>query len=145
MVKLNLISETLLKRTTSRCPVCRVACPAEVWRVNEGKQKAAKVFLKKFCAEHGESAVCISSDARFYWLAQGDPENANGDGGGGCCGGKACCADERGMDGTLGRNAHIEKLATDEHGLNTDLEKHRLQTIRETRQRPMDHGGNPCS
>src|SRR5438067_12165171 len=121
MVKLNLISETLLKRTTSRCPVCRAACPAEVWRVSEGKQKSAKVFLKKFCAEHGESAVCISSDARFYWLAQGDPENANSNGsGGGCCGGKACSAGEGGIDGTLGRNAHVEKLATDEHGLNTD-------------------------
>src|SRR5215210_3662398 len=98
MVKIDLISETLLKRTTSRCPVCREKCPAEVWRVSEGKQ--AKVFLKKTCAEHGQSTVCISSDARFYWLAQGDPQNA-----GGCCGGKACSAGEGGIDGTLGRNA----------------------------------------
>ncbi len=38
---------------------------------------------------------CISSDARFYWLAQGDPRN------GGC----ACSSGDGGYEGTLGRNA----------------------------------------
>src|SRR5690348_7486363 len=93
---LQLTSEALLKRTTSRCPVCREPAPAEVIRVTTGKE--AKVFLKKTCAEHGESTVCIASDARFYWLAQGDPQNA-------CCGGTACCASDEGRPGTLGRNA----------------------------------------
>jgi len=64
--------------------------------VTRGKE--AKVYLKKACAQHGESAVCIASDARFYWLAQGDPQNA-------CCGGAACCASDEGQPGTLGRNA----------------------------------------
>ena len=103
---LQLTSETLLKRTTSRCPVCREPAPAEVIRVTKGKE--AKVYLKKTCAEHGESAVCIASDARFYWLAQGDPQNA-------CCGGTACCASDEGQPGTLGRNAAggtFEKLST---------------------------------
>jgi uncharacterized radical SAM superfamily Fe-S cluster-containing enzyme len=93
---LELASETLLKRTTSRCPVCREPAPGEVIRVTQGKD--AKVFLRKTCAEHGTSAVCIASDARFYWLAQGDPQNA-------CCGGTACCASDTGQPGTLGRNA----------------------------------------
>jgi uncharacterized radical SAM superfamily Fe-S cluster-containing enzyme len=93
---LQLTSETLLKRTTSRCPVCREPAPAEVIRVTKGKE--AKVYLKKTCAQHGESSVCIASDARFYWMAQGDPQNA-------CCGGAACCASDEGQPGTLGRNA----------------------------------------
>src|SRR5438067_10596711 len=102
-MKITLLNETLLKRTTSRCPVCRAQCPAEVWRVSEGKQ--TRVFLKKLCAEHGASAVCISSDARFYWLAQGDPQNA-------CCGGKACSAGDGGIDGTLGQNVELGKHRT---------------------------------
>src|SRR6058998_2349448 len=72
-------SGQLLKRTMRRCPACHVACPAEVWLVDG---PAAKVFLKRTCPEHGEASVCIASDARFYWLAKGSPENA-----GGCCGG----------------------------------------------------------
>jgi uncharacterized radical SAM superfamily Fe-S cluster-containing enzyme len=83
--------------------------PAEVIRVAQGKE--AKVYLRKTCAEHGTSAVCIASDARFYWLAQGDPQNA-------CCGGAACSASSEGRPGTLGRNASgrgdgpFETLAT---------------------------------
>src|SRR5213593_85485 len=113
-VKTQLISlrpaDRLLKRTASRCPVCHVACPAEVWRV-EGQH--AQVFLKRTCPEHGEASVCIASDARFYWLAKGNPENASG-----CCGGYACCASDGSAAGTLGRNvsgrgnAPFEKLST---------------------------------
>ena len=69
------LKDELLKRTTSRCPVCHVPCPAEVWRTGG---IPAKVFLKRACPEHGEASVCISSDARFYWLAKGKAEN-------GCC------------------------------------------------------------
>src|SRR5438045_3211882 len=61
-------TEQLRKSTASRCPVCRKACPADVWRV-EGRP--AKVFLRRRCPEHGEASVCIASDARFYWLATG--------------------------------------------------------------------------
>ncbi|MGH7936183.1 MAG: radical SAM protein, partial [Chthoniobacterales bacterium] len=99
-MKLACLSEDLLKHTTSRCPVCRAPCPATVWRVTSGKQ--ARVILKKICAEHGESALCISSDARFYWLARGDPQNA-------CCAGEACPASAEGASGTLGRNAVAAK------------------------------------
>ena len=90
-------AEELLKRTTSRCPVCHASCPAEVWRVGG---RPAKVFLRRTCPAHGEASVCIASDARFYWLAQGNPVNA-----GGCCGGSACCAADHSVAGTLGRNA----------------------------------------
>lgn len=96
-----------LKRTTSRCPVCQLPAPAEVWRT-EGSP--AKVYLSRTCEEHGESTACISSDARFYWLAKGDPANA---GGSGC----ACASDPEGHPGTLGRNADpqdpsVEVLST---------------------------------
>ena len=108
MKPFTLIAEELLKRTTSRCPVCRAACPGEVWR---GGGTPAKVFLKRTCIEHGEFSVCIASDARFYWLAKGNPENA-------CCAPQSairnpqseilnttCCSATGDTAGTLGRNA----------------------------------------
>jgi uncharacterized radical SAM superfamily Fe-S cluster-containing enzyme len=101
----------LLKRTTSRCPQCHAPCPAEVWR-SEGAP--AQIFLRRSCAVHGETETCISSDARFYWLAQGRPENAEADD---CCG-NACRASDGAVRGTLGRNAAgkgdapFEKLST---------------------------------
>jgi len=103
-------SETLLKRTRTRCPICRDECPGEVWKVGEAKKQ--RVFLRRRCATHGESETCIASDARFYWLAQGDPQNA-------CCGGDACPAGDGAVRGTLGRNAapaeaagKVEELST---------------------------------
>ncbi|MEP6669496.1 MAG: radical SAM protein [Chthoniobacter sp.] len=90
------LSETLLKRTQSRCPICHADCPAEVWKVGDAKQQ--RVMLRRRCVEHGEAEACIASDARFYWLAQGEPENA-------CCGGNACAASDGAVRGTLGRNA----------------------------------------
>ncbi len=114
------LKDKLLKRTTSRCPVCHVACPAEVWRKGG---ITPSVFLKRICPEHGEANVCIASDARFYWLAQGKLENrdrkgneveAHGNGAD-----LACPACEGGPAGTLGRNANPgealgiqEKLST---------------------------------
>ena len=79
-----LLTDQLLKRTTSRCPVCHASCPAEVWRTGS---IPAKVMLKRTCPEHGEASVCIASDARFYWLAKGKPENA-------CCSRPTACATE---------------------------------------------------
>lgn len=90
------IAQILLKRTTSRCPVCHASVPAEVWKVSEGN--GARVFLRRNCPEHGKAEACIASDARFYWLAQGDPKNQ-------CCGGNACSASDGEVRGTLGRNA----------------------------------------
>ena len=94
-------TEELLKTTTSRCPVCRKACPAEVWRVGD---RTAQVFLRRRCPEHGEISVCVASDARFYWVSRGNPANAQG----GCCGGggNACCAADGSLAGPLGENAH---------------------------------------
>ena len=104
------LTDEIIKRTTSRCPVCHAPCPAEVWRTG-GIQ--SKIFLKRTCAEHGEVSVCIASDARFYWLAKGKAENA-------CCfKAGACCSADASNSGTLGRNANpgdalgvMEKLAT---------------------------------
>ena len=102
------LTNKLLKRTTSRCEVCHAACPAEVWRTGGFPQK---ILLKRTCPEHGESSTCISSDARFYWLAKGKVANA--------CGPDACCSADGSNPGTLGRNADpgdalgvMEKLAT---------------------------------
>lgn len=99
-------AETVLKRTRGRCPVCLDECPGVVFRRDEA------VFLRRECPAHGEIETRIATDARFYWLAQGDPENS-------CCTpGSACCASEDGAAGTLGQNAAgrgdgpFEKLAT---------------------------------
>jgi uncharacterized radical SAM superfamily Fe-S cluster-containing enzyme len=85
-------AESVLKRTTSRCPVCRRAAPAEVLRRAENETQT--VWLRRRCPEHGATEICISSDARFYWLAKGDPRN-------GC----ACSAGGGGCEGTLGLNS----------------------------------------
>ena len=104
------LTDELLKRTTSRCPVCHAPCPAEVWRTGG---IPSKVMLKRTCPEHGEASVCIASDARFYWLSKGKEENACG------CGPGGCCSADGSTPGTLGRNADpgdalgvMEKLAT---------------------------------
>ncbi len=108
------LRDELLKRTTSRCPVCHAACPAEVWRTGGFPPR---VVLKRTCPEHGEASVCIASDARFYWLAQGRAENdCCGRGGEGAEGSaairlltsaatKVCCSADGSTAGTLGRNA----------------------------------------
>src|SRR5207249_3570771 len=85
----------LLKRAISRCPQCHKPSPAEVWRMSGAP---SKVFLKRTCPEHGETSVCIASDARFYWLAKGKAENAG-------CGHQAYSASDDSPAGTLGRNA----------------------------------------
>lgn len=100
------LKETI-KFTRSRCPVCHQDVPAEVWK---STGSPAKVYLSRQCAEHGEATACISSDARFYWLAQGNPANS-------CGAGCACAADPAGNNGSLGRNADatdssVEVLST---------------------------------
>ena len=91
------LTDELLKRTRSRCPVCHASCPAEVWRTGG---IPSKVLLKRTCPDHGEMSVCIASDARFYWLAKGRSE------GGSCgCGPGSCCSADGSNPGTLGRNA----------------------------------------
>jgi uncharacterized radical SAM superfamily Fe-S cluster-containing enzyme len=87
-----------LKQTRSRCPVCLRDCPAEVFKLAAAPPK---VYLRRVCPEHGEATQCISSDARFYWLAKGNPDNARES----CCSGGACRAAEGPGAGTLGRNA----------------------------------------
>jgi uncharacterized radical SAM superfamily Fe-S cluster-containing enzyme len=106
--------ESLLKRTTSRCPACQKPCPAEVIKV---AGFPAKVLLRRVCPEHGEAVVCVASDARFYWLARGKPENARCDGSPGSA--ASCCSAEGAGSGSLGRNAApgatlgvMEQLAT---------------------------------
>jgi uncharacterized radical SAM superfamily Fe-S cluster-containing enzyme len=92
-----------LKHTTSRCPVCQQPAPGEVWKTSG---TPSKVYLTRTCEEHGTHDACISSDARFYWLAQGDPSNA-------CGAGCACSADPSGNGGTLGRNASPKSNAVE--------------------------------
>ncbi|MFD2304082.1 radical SAM protein [Roseibacillus ishigakijimensis] len=98
-----------LKRTTSRCPDCLQRVPAEVLKISSAEGHS-EVHLRRRCPEHGESTSVISSDARFYWLAQGSEDNR-------CGPGCACTpADSTGLPGTLGKNAGqpdtIEKLST---------------------------------
>jgi len=112
-MRISCTSESLLKRTTSRCPVCHASVPAEVWKVSDGNggdsaPPTARVFLRRTCPEHGFAEACIASDARFYWLAQGDPQNQ-------CCGGSCKAAEGDGV-GTLGRNAMPQGINHGGHG-----------------------------
>ncbi len=99
-----------MKRTVSRCPTCLRPCPGEVWK--EGVEPG-RVVLRRRCPEHGPAEMTLASDARFYWVAKGDP--ANGECG---CSGGACRASDAEVVGTLGRNAagigggSFESLAT---------------------------------
>ncbi len=86
-----------LKQTTTRCPVCHAPIPGEVWR-EDGHP--GRVVLRRHCPQHGTFEATLATDARFYWLAQGDPSNATG---GTCCRPAAPDSKER---GTLGRNAN---------------------------------------
>lgn len=95
-------SRELLKRTTTRCPVCHRAVPGEVWR--EGV-RPAQVFLRRTCPDHGDSSACLASDARFYWLAKGREANACCAGGTEAASASACCNAEGMTAGSLGRNA----------------------------------------
>ncbi|MFO1487621.1 MAG: hypothetical protein U1F65_04005 [Verrucomicrobiota bacterium] len=104
------LTDELLKRTTSRCPVCHLPSPAEVWRTGG---IASRVLLKRTCPVHGEAGVCISSDARFYWLSRGRDENGCG------CADGACRSADGTNAGTTGRNSNpgealgiMEKLST---------------------------------
>ncbi len=89
---------TKLKDTTSRCPACHQLCAATVWKTNT---TPSKVYLTRECPDHGEISMCISSDARFYWMAKGNEQNA-------CCGASARSVAD-GIDGTLGKNAYAKK------------------------------------
>lgn len=84
--------KTLLKSTTSRCPVCHAPCPAQVVKQDN------KVYMERTCAVHGSFSACIASDSRFYWMAVGKEENR-------CCSGGACCSANGEAAGTLGRNS----------------------------------------
>lgn len=101
-------SDAVLKRTTSRCPVCHAPCPGSVVK------REGKVFLERECAVHGEFSACVASDSRFYWLALGDEKNRDGS----CCSGGSCCSANGETAGTLGKNAAgrgdnpIETLST---------------------------------
>jgi uncharacterized radical SAM superfamily Fe-S cluster-containing enzyme len=96
-------SSRLLKRTRSRCPICHVSCPAEVKR---GDGKPARVFLERTCAVHGTESICIASDAQFYWLASGNPENS------GCCGTGSTQSTAAADASKLGLSPRIPSLVT---------------------------------
>ncbi|MGC6464795.1 MAG: radical SAM protein [Akkermansiaceae bacterium] len=99
---------TVLKETTSRCPVCFQLVPAEVWKSTGVPEK---VYLTRHCPDHGKSTACLASDARFYWLAKGSNANRCGEG----C---ACSASTGEAAGSLGQNAYpspedtMESLST---------------------------------
>ncbi len=85
----------LLKQTTSLCPVCREAVPAQVVQVGD------EVELRKTCPAHGEFAAVINSDVRHYYLSLGASSRSQiakalpvlrnaGEANTGCCGSGGC-------------------------------------------------------
>ncbi len=77
------VADTLLKRTTSLCPVCRAQVPAEVW------QRGRRVLMTKRCADHGPFEAVIASDARYYHTSLGNIGDGTSTS---CCGASSCCA-----------------------------------------------------
>ncbi len=103
--------DIVLKTTTSRCTVCRNPVPAEV--VKSARNGREQIFMRRECPSHGKQEFVIASDARFYWLAKGNPANS------GCCCGTSCASAGAGKPGFLGSNAldaakrgTIERLST---------------------------------
>lgn len=110
--ELHPIGEDRLKGTRSYCSRCREKIPATVVKRNSGK--AEEVWLIKDCPTCGGSEVKISSDARFYWLSQGqrgvDPRV--------CGAGCGCASPASGSRvGFLGGNATRPLPATDPIGV----------------------------
>lgn len=109
--------EKSLKKTISRCTTCDAEVPAEVIQVGPS-DGSGKVIMRRTCPNHGTHDHVISSDSRFYYLAQGKPENSCGEGCG--CGTARSVSNKSIYDGTLGSNAvapvetlgQTEKLAT---------------------------------
>lgn len=82
-----------LKQTRTRCPLCRMELPGEVWR--EGGFPG-RVVMRRVCPVHGATESVLATDSRFYWVSKG--EEANG----------SCCRSASPIEpreGTLGRNA----------------------------------------
>lgn len=103
--------ETVLKKTVSRCPVCRSQSPAEVLKVTQDGRE--KIVMRRYCPSHGTHDFVIAADARFYWLAQGNPINRS------CGCGSTCSSVGGGKEGYLGGNVldeakkgMVEKLST---------------------------------
>ena len=112
MIERTLIrSESLLKQTTSRCPVCRARLPGEVWKRGDARRAVSGCCAR--CPEHGEAEACIATDARFYWLAQGDPAKRNAAEARPVPRAMARCAACSGaMPGAARRPANVKKLST---------------------------------
>ncbi len=90
-------SEIVLKNTTSRCHVCRKLKPAQVIKTTLNGQE--QILMRRHCDCHGTHEFVIASDARFYWLAKGNPLNT------GCGCGPTCSPAGEGKEGFLGDNA----------------------------------------
>lgn len=60
------LTHSLIKRTTSRCPTCLAAIPADVFKT------AAGVFMHKACPDHGSFAVRLATDPTYYYHSLGD-------------------------------------------------------------------------
>ncbi len=69
----------LVKGKKSRCNSCGASVMAEVWKSND---VPPRVYMRKYCAEHGVTSTRLSSDSAFYFAHDG--AMACGCGPGGC-------------------------------------------------------------
>jgi uncharacterized radical SAM superfamily Fe-S cluster-containing enzyme len=88
---------SLLERNLkSKCNICQELVSAETWK---SQDDPPRVYMRKYCPEHGITSSCISSDARFYFVKEAGEAN--------------CCAPGGSCGTTLGENAKTaEQLHT---------------------------------
>lgn len=62
----------LVKNKRSRCNQCFCDVPAEVWRSNDNPPR---IYMRKYCSDHGVTSSRLSSDAQFYFLPKNGEAN----------------------------------------------------------------------
>lgn len=95
--------------------MCRKPKPAKV--IRRRMDDHDEIIMSRHCPCHGVFESVISSDARFYHLAQGRPENRGGE----CGCGTSCAPVGGGRSGALGLNATDESKKGDLEKLSTCL------------------------
>ncbi|MCA9286423.1 MAG: radical SAM protein [Phycisphaerales bacterium] len=91
-----------LKTTTSRCPRCLAAIPAEVVEAD------GRIVMRKRCSAHGAFESVLASDPAHYHLARGADRGTES----GCCGSGCGCTPAPAADAGSEKANLFESLST---------------------------------